>query len=555
MIKFKKTNISLVILFLSIFCWTPNLLGVKNTKTSPVPIFYGPNESHSNDWAKIAPNGDIGIVYYNKYNNNLFYRLIKPDGSNSKEVISSGSNLEVCVLLFDPESRPHVFYSQSSNSDQFLYHYFKTDVNEWDFEVVIHDQNTGGKFFYELSADISTDDKCHLLVLKTRSNPDSDDYYLAFQNANLYHITNANGTWVKDLIHTYDMTYTNDEYAKAFNRQDIKVDSEGFSHIIFGEQVDAMSWAAPSRIQYANNRSGDWQIETAFDYDPNTRDDAAFFMSLCLDNNDIPHLSSCYIKRVTTGSAMSAKLYLSKRISNQEWNHELVCDSDDGYYARDGRDYTGGLTNLFFDGNNNPLIAYTDIASTHDPRNCFSLGNIRLAKKANDVWNISTIYRQDRPSAYYNGQEIYGLCMLNSQENSQIQFVAQEIILENSEDYFCNLLYIDSDEALTVFNIESTTAIREDIFNSIAELEVYPNPFKHRLNISLDIIKPSNLEVKIVDNSGRLIYFLSKLMFEGSNVITWDAVGFDGHIVSPGIYYLQFYFDDVLLETKSVVLV
>ncbi len=553
--KNQKTSISLVILFLSIFCWTPILLGFKNTKTSPVPIFYGPNESHSNEWAQIAFNGDIGIVYYNKYNNNLFFKLIKPDGSNSKEVISSGSNLEVCVLLFDSDSKPHVFFSQSSNSNQFLYHYFKTDANEWDFELVIHDQNEGGKFFYEVSADISTGDKYHLLVLKTRSNPDSDDYYLAFQNANLYHITNASGMWVKDQIHTYDMTYTNDEYSKTFNRQDIKIDSEGFAHVIFGEQVDAMSWTAPSRIQYANNRSGDWQIETAFNHDPNTRDDAAFFMSLCLDNNDMPHLSSCYVKRVTTGSAMSAKLYLSKRISNQEWSHELVCDADDGYYARDGRDYTGGLTNLFFDGNNNPLIAFTDIASTHDPRNCISLGNIRLAEKVDGVWNISTVYRQDRPSAYYNGLEIYGLCMLYSQENSQIQFVAQEIILENSEDYYCNLLYINADEALIVYSIDNTTAIREDVYSLIAELEVYPNPFKYKLNISLNNIKASKLEIKVIDNYGRLIYLLSKPIFEGSKIITWDAVDSSGNRISPGIYYLQLYFDDVLLETKSVVLV
>ncbi len=72
-----------------------------------------------------------------------------------------------------------------------------------------------------------------------------------------------------------------------------------------------------------------------------------------------------YMKRVYTRSAVYCKLFLLKRVGMDNWQTEIVAEGDDGYYAGDGRTYTGGLSHLVFDSNNTPHIIFSDIASAH----------------------------------------------------------------------------------------------------------------------------------------------------------------------------------------------
>ena len=218
-------------------CSNDGKYGEKNSEP-PFIIHYGLNDSHSRSWAQVNKDGIIGISYFQHFDNNnyegaLIYRTIQPNGTEDLDTVTTGVRLEKSVLLFDSIANPHIFVASSDDNDQIIVHYFKDQNNQWRNETIIHFYNEGGKFIYELSADTGPDYSYHLLILKTRSNVDSDDFLDAWINSNLYHLTNKTGTWEKELIKNYDMAYTYDMYIKSSIRQDIKIDSDGYVHVIF----------------------------------------------------------------------------------------------------------------------------------------------------------------------------------------------------------------------------------------------------------------------------------------------------------------------------------
>ncbi len=409
-----------------------------------IVIFYGLNDSHSKSWVRENANGDVGISFFRHLRDShtegsLIYKAIHPDGSVSIEKITDALGLEKSELLFDSSSHPHIFVARSNDYDQIIEHYWKTENGEWKNETIIHFYNEGGKFIYELSADSAPDYSFHLLILKTRSNIDSDDFMEAWRNSYLYHLTNASGQWEKELIHTYNMAYTYDMYIKSSCRQDIKIDKDGYVHVVFSEQIDGTE--DPSRLLYATNRSGSWQIEVALDYHSGSVDDAGWFPSLCLDQNGTPYISCMYVNCVRTHSATDCTLLLLKRLSQNNWHSEVVANQDDGYYGSDGRDYTGGLSHLVFDGNNTPHIIFSDIASTHWPgTQRLNVGNIRYATLADGSWKISTIYRQPSPTGFFNATEMFGLCLVVSEKTHIFHVIGQELRTTDQDQYSCRLV-------------------------------------------------------------------------------------------------------------------
>jgi len=397
--------------------------------TSPVTIFYGLNESHSKSWAQITNDGLIGISYFKRsagerYTGDLIYKSIQPDGTEKDEIVSTGNSLEVSVLVFDSQSKPHIFVASSDEVDQTIVHFFKSSDIAWSSENIVHFNNEGGKYIYEMSAERGPDNLFHLLVLKTRSNPDSEDYYYAYKNAHLYHLNNdQNGNWQKELIYNYDTVWTLDEYSKALNRQDMKVDKNGKIHVVFNKQINSSS-----RLEYATNKNGCWEIETAVNFSAGTRDDGGWFPSLALDNEDQPYVSCVYVGRCSSGSATYAKLLFVSRDENS-WTQEIIAANDDGYYGSDGRNYTGALSHLVFDKNNQPHIVFSDIASSHSAMNYWNLGNIRYAVKENDNWMISTIYEQPLPNGFFNAVEMYGMCLLISDNVDKIRVSDSSLLL------------------------------------------------------------------------------------------------------------------------------
>ncbi len=512
----------------------------------PVTIFYGLNESHSNDWAQATNNSLIGISYYDKNNQNLIYRSINTNGQITEEIVHSGNHLEINIILFDSSNQPHIFVATSNELNQQITHYYKQN-GTWLNEVIYNFSNDTGEFIYELSGDIDSNNQFHLLILKSIYNPDSENYYMAFADAHLFYLSNSSSSWQSELIYNYNTIWTLDEYSKMMNRQDIKVDSNNKAHIIFGEQINAMSSFSPSRLCYAKKINNEWIIETAFTYNAGTRDDAGWFPSIDIDQNNHPSIACCYIARVSSGSSISAKLYLLTRTDSGVWISDLVCDEDDGYYGSDGRNYTGALVDLKFDLNNTAHIIFTDIASSHANMNYLNLGNIRHAFKSENEWNISTIYRQNLPTAFFNAEEIYDMCLVISAEPFMLNVIAQELNVSAYNDYNVELIKIP---------VEYSNSIHEITIPKF-QLDNYPNPFQQQTHFKFSTNDDfDHFQLDIYNLKGQKIkHFDINSLDKKHCEVSWDIHSDDNKNLSSGIYFAVLRSNKDILAIKKCLLI
>ena len=419
---------------------------------SPITITYALNESHSNSWVQQSAEGVVGIVYGAYVQGadrradagDLVYRTIQPDGSVNEDVVTTDRGVDKSVLLYDSNSRPRIFYASSDNSDQVIYYLYRGNAGGWLKEAVVNFANQGGRYIYELSADIGKDDAIHLLVLKSRSNPDSADFFDAYLDSHLYHVTNGSGSWITTLIHRYDTFYTYDMAVKTQRRQDIAVDHNGYAHVVFGEQYKfdpATNPHAVGVLHYATNRSSSgWVREVALKSETTT-DDAGWYPSLAVDRAGVPVVASTYVARVPTHSLRYAQLCYSVRVGEGLWETTVVADEGDGYYGTDGRQYTGALPHLELDLDDTPHIVFSDVASSHNPQNVLSTGQIRYAVLRGSTWDVSTIYRQPSPQGFYQGLEMAGQCLVISSDGERIQVVGQELNSTAENVYSCRLIH------------------------------------------------------------------------------------------------------------------
>ncbi|MFC2103204.1 T9SS type A sorting domain-containing protein [Bacteroidota bacterium] len=511
----------------------------------PFIIHYGLNDSHSRSWVQKNREGITGITYFKRFagstdEGTLIYKSILPDGSENMDPIIDGRRLEKSVLLYDSLAKPHIFVARSDTVDQVIDHYFKDDNNHWQSEIIIHFYNEGGKFIYELSADKGPDHSFHLLILKTRSDVDSDDFMDAWINSHLYHLTNSTGIWENELIYNYDMAYTYDMCMKSSIRQDIEIDSEGYVHITFSEQLNGSY--DPSRLWYATNRSGSWEREIALNYNPGAVDDAGWFPSLCLDNDDTPHIACNYLKRVPTHSVTSCKLLLLKRIGYNEWDSEVIAEQDDGYYGGDGRNYTGALCHLKFDSYNIPHIVFSDIAATHWDYQRMNVGNIRYGVFSEGNWYIRTIYRQPLPTGFFDATEMSGMCLINLEEIETIRIIGQELVITGENQYTSNEVG---------FVLDDTNNIKDDNFINHFELKQnYPNPFNSTTIIKYSVPQRSIISLKVYDVLGNWVTTL----FDGENSPGNYEISFNADGLPSGIYFYQLK-SISYIETKKLLLI
>lgn len=458
----------------------------QSTARAGAKIYYGLNDSHSRSWVRENSDGVVGISYFQRIDvdstaGSLIYQTIQPDGTLNAETVADGTRMEKSVLLYDLLSRPHIFVARSDSTDQYVDHYFKSDSGPWEMETVARFNGFGGKFIYEMSADSGPDGSFHLLVLKTRSDVDSDDYWEAWRDAYLFHISNATGAWQTLLIRAYNTAYTYDHYIKSSCRQDLKVDHDGFLHITFSMQIVDLD--DPSILLYGTNRSGSWQFETALTNEFGSRDDAGWYPSLCLDADDTPYISCMYVNRVYTYSAVYCKLFLLKREGDGVWSKEVVAETDDGYYGTDGRRYTGALSHLVFDSENIPHIIFSDVASSHEIYQHLNVGNIRHAVKRNGTWDIQTIYHQPCPVAFDLATEMFGQCLVISDQTDTLRVIGQE--LEDYGWYRVCLLSFSWSDVTTDADNEPATPVPGDCRLD----QNYPNPFNP--STTIDFVLPT----------------------------------------------------------------
>lgn len=525
---------------------------------SLVIVYYGLNESHSRDWVQEDANGVIGISYFQRFEGNetggtLIYKTIQPNGSSISDSITTGTRPEKSVLLFDSYSNPHIFVARSNDLDQWVEHYHKDGGDLWQNDTIYDFHNVGGKFIYELSADTGPDGSFHLLILKTRSDIDSDDYWDAWINSYLYHLSNSAGYWQIELIQNYDMPYTYDHQIKSSSRQDMQIDKDGYIHVIFGEQINGNGMPDPSRLMYATNRPGSWVFETALNPDAGTRDEAGWMASLCLDSSGTPYVTCMYKKRVSSGSAAYCKLLLLKRLGPDNWSVEVIADTDDGYYGPDGRTYTGGLSHIVFDIYNKPHIIFSDVASAHwgiGGTNRLSLGNIRYGVFEDGVWNIRTIYHQPPPTSFYSGLEMHGMCLIVSSLTDSIRIIGQELDVTAAFQYTSNLLSFSFANTSTDVEEESGDLLPQECSLS----QNYPNPFNPVTTIEYNIPARSHVTIEVYNILGQKIRTLvDELKSAGDFRTTWDGNDSNGVRAPTGIYFYLFRAGD-FNETKKMLL-
>lgn len=291
------------------------------------------------------------------------------------------------------------------------------------------------------------------------------------------------------------MFYTMDEYSKTGNRQDIAIDTNGKAHIVYGKQINGSSNSSPTQLNYITNRSGNWESETAVKYADGSRDSAGWYPSIDTDSNNIPHISYCYVARVPTGSAKNAKLYHAKRAETNNWQSEIVADSNESYLGKDGIQTTGALSHLIIDNQDQPHIAFSDIASSHGPRNYFNVGNVRYASKIGENWIKKYVYQQSSPSDFFNATENYGQCMVISPQSGKVKFVFQELHV-NTNSYSTQLLIKETDKI---------TSTEKKISKAPEMIKVYPNPTVKDLHVDFLLAKHSTVYIRFFDIGGQQI--------------------------------------------------
>jgi len=210
--------------------------------------------------------------------------------------------------------------------------------------------------------------------------------------------------------------------------------------------------------------------------------------------------------------------------------------------------FCSDLTNITIQvsGVANPVTCNAAFIITPDSNNVGNVivYNTSTGNNLSYVWtfgdgNAST---QQFPNHTYTGSGPYNLCLT---------------VTDSLNGGTCSSTYCDSINsgglvfkgggfslsvvAPTVTNIENTT-------NQISSLSIYPNPFKNNLNIELNIIDNTNLNIFVTDILGNRVSDINtKNATLGENRFTWNSTNF-----SNGIYLLNIKTNNTLKVEKLI---
>ena len=103
-----------------------------------------------------------------------------------------------------------------------------------------------------------------------------------------------------------------------------------------------------------------------------------------------------------------------------------------------------------------------------------------------------------------------------------------------------------------VDGLASPSAVR--IKQSIASVDIYPNPAREKANISFGIAVRSNVSVMITDISGKPVKTLINAPFSsGKHQIEWDVTNSTGKRLSSGVYFCKIKINKDVICKKIVV--
>ena len=78
-------------------------------------------------------------------------------------------------------------------------------------------------------------------------------------------------------------------------------------------------------------------------------------------------------------------------------------------------------------------------------------------------------------------------------------------------------------------------------------VSIYPNPATDRLNVDVSIDKVAQMEVRLLDMSGRVVKSLMQQTQKGMNNVTLDLSD-----IASGVYGVQIYENNALIHTGKV---
>lgn len=390
-------------------------------------------------YSSIAPSGVVGLVFRDvtgeSYSKNVALQLVEidPDGAIRRQnlftVQTSSPNYQpLGSLAYDSSSRPHVFFTASSQ----LRHYTRTGAG-WGYETQTFDLSMyfGGQAAssYSLIQGLrGLDGRLHL-IFTARAGSQTSQLFQATLNGESWSVRGL-GNFRDEL--SRDGFGFGDLFAVA-------VDHAGAVHLCFdsSEPYGDPDNLPRQRLNWARWDNGVWTLQvlrTGSDVD----DRPAWNGTMALDQNGNPYVLAMHTTHATTGSMKTAVLYYYYRSSGGTWSREKIADQADGYVGGDGNKYTGEFPCLMFDAANRPHVLFADISSWHWPCipdqpsiscNDQVRGQMRYAYKSGSSWKTLTLFSQPGRTASPNPLNMCeGHALVVSPGGSRIYALAMEHI-------------------------------------------------------------------------------------------------------------------------------
>lgn len=111
-----------------------------------------------------------------------------------------------------------------------------------------------------------------------------------------------------------------------------------------------------------------------------------------------------------------------------------------------------------------------------------------------------------------------------------------------------DVLIIKTDSTLDIPTVGITN--ENTVLNNFSLSQNYPNPFNPSTKISYSLKKSSNIELKLVDVSGRFV----RLIHSGFKPAGNYEISFSSEGLSSGVYFVSLFSDGVLADTKKAVI-
>ena len=436
------------------------------------------------------------------YNKDEFNKVIYASRVGSvwqKETVESGLFYYSFSLMFDDTNIPHLsYYKRDDALNKTYICYARRDGTGWLNEAV--DSSTGslGNYFWDFYSSIDIDTSGLPGIAYIAWHVEDSLHYIKYAHYNGIDwdtsIVIRDTTW----HHRYPLDWS----------PSLKFDREGTPQIAFHRicgQTDTI------KIAYFDDTLHSWIISPAICYPY-----GGYPISLALNNQDYP----CIAHGLSVAVAYSWW-------DGSSWNTE-------------GTGATMGWINirivLDLDSLDNPHIAYLS-----DPM----IAHVSYCYKRNNVWHLCGWIEPN--SFNLTEGDISFVLDNNDQPHVSFRFFEWDSV---SQTYYIGIKYAKG----TFVGIEEA---RDKIPEPRYELQVYPNPFRNRLDIKWQMDNAGrntkDFSLKIYDVSGRLLRQFDYPRIRLSDRITWDGKDKNGRELPNGVYLIRLE-TSVYKETKKIIL-